>query len=53
MLKHLIRAYRQKQAIKRVEAMRRPDPDYLVRRLAQFSPERRQRYFANIKKAGL
>jgi transcription elongation GreA/GreB family factor len=31
----------------------RPDPDYRARRLAQMTPERRQRYFENIKEAGL
>jgi len=31
----------------------RPDPDYRERRLAQFSPARRARYFENARKAGL
>jgi hypothetical protein len=31
----------------------RPDPDYRERRLAQFSPARRARYFENVRKAGL
>jgi hypothetical protein len=48
-----LKAYRQRQALKRVEAMRRPDPDYRDRMLAQFTPERRARYFDNIRKAGL
>jgi hypothetical protein len=53
MLARLLRSYRQKQAIKRVEAMRRPDPEYRERMLAQFSPERRKRYLENVRKAGL
>lgn len=27
----------------------RPDPDYRDRRLAQFTPERRERYWRNVK----
>lgn len=30
-----------------------PQPEYRTRRLAQFSEERRARYFDNIRKAGL
>ena len=45
--------------LKRILARRRlpktlkPDPAYRSRRLAQFSPERRARYFANIAEIGL
>ena len=52
-LSSFLKAYRQRQALKRVEAMRRPDSDFRERRLAQFTPERRARYFDNIRKAGL
>lgn len=52
-LSSLLKAYRQRHALKRVEAMRRPDSDFRERRLAQFTPERRARYFDNIRKAGL
>lgn len=31
----------------------RPDPEYRERKLAQYTPERRERYFENIRKAGL
>lgn len=31
----------------------RPDPEYRERRLAQFSPERRERYWRNVREAGL
>jgi hypothetical protein len=48
MLKRLLRSYRQRQAIKRLEALRRPDPDYMVRRLAQLSPERRKRQLESM-----
>jgi hypothetical protein len=47
-LSSLLKAYRQRQALKRVEAMRRPDPDYMVRRLAQLSPERRKRQLESM-----
>lgn len=30
-----------------------PDPDYRERRLAQMTPSRRERYFDNVRKAGL
>jgi hypothetical protein len=46
-------------SLKRILARRRlarslrPDPDYRERRLAQFTPERRERYFRNVRKAGL
>lgn len=33
---------------RRLEALMRPDPEYRERRLAQFSPERRERYWRNI-----
>lgn len=35
-------------ARRRLERSLKPDPQYRQRRLAQFSPERRQRYFDNI-----
>lgn len=35
-------------ARKRLERTLRPDPDYRERRLAQFTPERRARYWANV-----
>ena len=31
----------------------RPDPEYRERKLAQMTPARRERYFDNIRKAGL
>lgn len=49
----MLRLIRAKLARKRLNATLRPDPDFRERRLAQFSTERRQRYFDNIKKAGL
>jgi hypothetical protein len=35
-------------ALRRLKVSMRPDPDYRENRLRQFSPERRERYFANI-----
>ncbi len=38
---------------RKVKIPLRPDPDFRTRRLAQFTPERRERYWENIRKAGL
>jgi hypothetical protein len=46
MIRRLITLYRLKRTMK-------PDPDYRDRRLRQFSPERRERYFENVRRAGL
>lgn len=35
-------------ARRRLKAIMRPDPDYRERRLAQFTPERRARYWRNV-----
>lgn len=35
-------------AARKLKKLLRPDPEYRERRLAQFSPERRARYFANV-----
>jgi hypothetical protein len=45
------RALRQADLARKIPL--RPDPDFRERRLAQFSPERRARYFDNVRKAGL
>lgn len=44
MLKH----FKQWLAVKRLQKMMRPDPQYRERRLAQFSSERRERYWKNV-----
>ncbi len=44
MLKH----YRRWAALKRLKETLRPDPAYRERRLAQFTPERRERYWQNV-----
>lgn len=36
------------RARNRLRALLRPDPEYRARRLAQFSPERRERYLRNV-----
>lgn len=36
---------------RRLQKTMRPDPEYRERRLAQFTPERRARYLANVAKA--
>jgi hypothetical protein len=46
----LLKSYRIR---KRLKASLRPDPEFLERRLAQFSTERRAKHFENIRKAGL
>lgn len=33
---------------RRLAATLRPDPDFRERRLAQFTPERRERYWRNV-----
>jgi hypothetical protein len=38
---------------KRSRIVLHPDPDYRARRLAQFTPERRQRYWRNVGSVGL
>lgn len=35
-------------ARKRLERIMRPDPEYRAKRLAQFTPERRARYWQNV-----
>lgn len=39
---------RKKLIQRRLKATMRPDPDYRERRLAQFCPERRVRYWRNV-----
>lgn len=42
-------AWLRKWAIRRrLARTMRPDPDYRERRLAQFTPERRERYWRNV-----
>lgn len=36
-------------ARRRLERSLKPNPEYRERRLAQFSPERRERYWRNVK----
>jgi len=46
-------ARRRKARVNRaLEATLKPDPDFRARRLAQFSAERRQRYFENVERIG-
>lgn len=33
---------------RRLKSLMRPDPDYRERRLSQFTPERRERYWRNV-----
>ena len=40
-------------ARRRLAATLKPDPAYRERRLAQFTPERRERYFRNVRETGL
>lgn len=40
--------YRKWAVNKRLQKTMRPDPDYRERRLAQFTPERRERYWSNV-----
>ena len=35
-------------AARRLKKLLRPDPEYRERRLAQFTPERRERYWRNV-----
>lgn len=35
-------------ALRRLKRSMKPDPSYRERRLAQFSPERRERYWRNV-----
>lgn len=44
----MIAAYRRWRALKRLKATLRPDPAYREARLAQFSRERRERYWRNV-----
>jgi hypothetical protein len=37
----------------RLKRTMKPDPQYRINRLRQFSPERRERYFENVRRAGL
>jgi hypothetical protein len=41
----MISFLRKRLAIKKLEASMRPDPDARSRRMSQWTPERRQRYF--------
>lgn len=43
-----MRLFARLMARRRLERSLKPDPQYRERRLAQFSTERRQRYFDNI-----
>ncbi|WPZ05644.1 hypothetical protein [Pelagerythrobacter marinus] len=47
-LTDLIARIRKARTERALRATLRPDPEYRDRRLAQFSPERRQRYLDNI-----
>lgn len=40
--------FKRKLAARRLRKMMRPDPDYRQRRLAQFTPERRAKYWSNV-----
>ena len=42
-----------RQAKQKPQIQLRPDPEYRTKRLAQFTPERRERYWANVKAAGI
>ena len=47
----MLNFYRKWAVNKRLQQTMRPDPDYRERRLAQFTPERRERYLQNVAKA--
>lgn len=40
--------FRRLMARRRLDRSLRPDPEYRERRLAQFTPERRARYWRNV-----
>lgn len=44
----MLQRFKAWRANKRLEQTLRPDPDYRTRRLAQFTPERRERYWSNV-----
>ena len=45
----MIRLFKHYLAKRRLKAITKPNPEYRKRRLAQFSPERRERYYANVR----
>lgn len=45
----LLRSLRHWLACRRLKRMMKPNPAYRQHRLAQFGPERRERYFANVR----
>lgn len=47
MIARLLSHIRRKRAASRLKATLKPNPSYLARRLAQFSPERKARFFLN------
>jgi hypothetical protein len=44
----MLQHFKQWLAVRRLRKMMRPDPDYRQRRLAQFTPERREKYWRNV-----
>lgn len=48
MISRILAHHRRARIIRRLEATMRPDPDFRGHRLAQFSPERRERYWRNV-----
>lgn len=52
MTKLLPPALRRALIRRRLRATMRPDPEYREHRLAQFTPQRRERYWHNVGQAG-
>lgn len=51
MIREYLARRRQAKALAWIEAHRRPDPEFMVRRMAQLSPQRRERAKRNIQLA--
>lgn len=46
----MIRLFRKLLVRRKLAKTMKPRPEYRERRLAQFSPERRERYFENVRR---
>ena len=44
----MLNLFKRKLACRKLRKLMRPDPDYRERRLAQFTAERRARYWENV-----
>lgn len=44
----MLKRFKRWLAVRRLQQTMKPDPQYRANRLAQFSPERRERYWRNV-----